>query len=186
MPEAEDAVEFVRSLRAVRAFRPDPIPPKVVAALLEVGRWTGSSHNRQPWELVVIRDRDRLRALAAAGVWARHLDEAPLAIALVMAGEDPIVEAFDDGRLSERLMLAARAHGVGSCIAWFDEPAGADEVAKAILGVPPERTFRTVVAFGYPREDGSPAKKAGAARKPLDAFVFEERYGRRPGLASSE
>jgi nitroreductase len=185
MPKAEDAVEFLRSLRAIRAFRPDPIPPLVVDALLDAARWTGSAHNRQPWEVVVVRDRERLRALADAGVWARHLAQAPLGIALVMFGEDPIVEAFDEGRLSERLMLAARAHGVGSCIAWFDEPVGADEVAKTILAVPAERTFRTVLAFGYPLEAEAEARaelKPAAARKPIADFVFAEQYGRRSGL----
>ena len=28
-------------------------------------------------------------------------------------------ESYDEGRLSERLMLAADAHGVGSCIGWL-------------------------------------------------------------------
>ena len=178
---AEDPVAFVRSLRAVRAFRPDPIPAAVVADMLQAARWTGSVHNRQPWEIVVIRDRGTLRALAEAGVWARHLDGAPLGIALVMAGEDLLTEAFDEGRLAERIMLAGLGRGVGTCIAWFDEPLGADEAAKVILGVPAERTLRTVLALGYPRAGGARAEPTPApARKPLAEFVFEERYGQRP------
>ncbi len=178
---AEDPVAFVRSLRAVRAFRPDPIPPAVVADMLQAARWTGSAHNRQPWEIVVVGDRGTLRALAEAGVWARHLADAPLGIALVMAGEDPITEAFDEGRLAERIMLAGLGRGIGGCIAWFDEPPGADEAAKAILGIPAERTLRTVLALGYPQAGGARAEsKPASTRKPLIEFVFEERYGQRP------
>ncbi len=59
-----DRISFLRSLRAVRRFRPDPVPQEVVDELLEVARWTGSARNLQPWELVVIRDRETLGALA--------------------------------------------------------------------------------------------------------------------------
>ena len=44
---AQDRIAFLRSLRAVRQFRPDPIPEQVVDDLLEVARWSGSSMNQQ-------------------------------------------------------------------------------------------------------------------------------------------
>ncbi len=59
-----DRIAFLRGLRAVRRFRPNPVPQDAVDDLLEVDRWTGSARNLQPWELVVIRDRERLRVLA--------------------------------------------------------------------------------------------------------------------------
>ena len=177
---ATDPVAFVRSLRAVRSYRPDPVPPETVAELLEVARWTGSAHNEQPWEVIVIRDRATLDALAAVGTWTKHLAGASLGIALVLPGVDPLAEAFDEGRLAERIMLAALGRGVGSCIAWFDEPEGAVEQAERLLGVPVDRTLRTVLALGYPEESRpSSAAKSGRARKSVTEFVHEERYGQR-------
>ena len=38
-------------------------------AILEAGRWTGSSKNRQSWAIIVIQDRDQLDRLAACGDW---------------------------------------------------------------------------------------------------------------------
>src|SRR3712207_2391209 len=84
---AEDRIAFLRSLRAVRSFRPDPVPQEVVDDILEVARWSGSASNRQPWELVVIRDRKTLEALASVEGYASHLRNATLGIVLVMAGE---------------------------------------------------------------------------------------------------
>src|SRR5215217_1588532 len=147
---ARDRIEFLRGLRTVRDFRPDPIPQDVVDDLLEVARWSGSANNRQPWELVLIRDRETLRSLAAVEGYAKHLAGAPLGIVLVMAGEPERVghETYDEGRLSERIMLAAAAHEVGSCIGWF---AGEGrEAAKTILGIPASRLVRTVISLGYP------------------------------------
>ena len=72
-----ERIAFLRSLRAVRGFRPDPVPRGVVDDILEVARWTGSASNRQPWELVVVRDQETLRALAEVKGYASHLAGAP-------------------------------------------------------------------------------------------------------------
>src|SRR5215208_8066948 len=83
---AEDRIAFLRSLRAVRSFRPDPVPREVVDDILEVARWSGSAANQQPWEILVVRDRDTLRSLARVEGYAGHLAGAPLGIVLIMAG----------------------------------------------------------------------------------------------------
>ncbi len=172
---AEDRIAFLRRLRAVRRFRPDPVPQEVVDDLLEVARWTGSARNLQPWELVVIRDRETLRALAEVRGYAGHLADAPLGIVLVMAGKREEQETYDEGRLSERIMLAALAHGVGSSIGWLVGEGRA--TAKEILHIPPERVVRTAISLGYPDEEVRPRRSSGQARKPLAEIVYEERYG---------
>ena len=169
----EDRIAFLRRLRAVRRFRPDPVPQAVVDDLLEVARWTGSARNLQPWELVVIRDRETLRALAEVRGYAGHLADAPLGIVLVMSGERAEQETYDEGRLSERIMLAALAHGVGSSIGWLVGDGRA--AAKEILGIPHERVVRTAISLGYPDEEARRAR-TGQARKPLPQIVHEERY----------
>ena len=170
----EDLIPFLRSLRAVRSFRPDPVPREVVDDILEVARWSGSASNRQPWELVVIRDRETLGRLARVEGYAAHLSGAPLGIVLVMAGERATQEAYDEGRLSERIMLAAWAHGVGSSVGWIVGDGRA--AAKEILGIPKDRTVRTAISLGYP-EEGTRRRQAGQVRKPLPEIVHEERYG---------
>lgn len=174
---AKDRVAFLLGLRAVRNFRPDPVPQEVVDDLLRVARWSGSASNRQPWEVIVIRNRETLDALAQVEGYAKHLAGATLAIALVMSGdtEREEHEIYDEGRLSERLMLAAEAHGVGSCIGWVINDGVA--AAKAILGIPTERRLKTILSFGYPDEAAQRARpKPPQARKPLGEIVHEERY----------
>ncbi len=110
---AEERTFFLRSLRAVRSFLPDPVPDEVVDGVLRVARWSGSASNKQPWEMVVVRKREMLGKLAAVEGYAGHLAGAPLGIVLVMAGDRAEQEAYDEGRLSEWIMLAAWAHGSG-------------------------------------------------------------------------
>ena len=171
---AEDRITCLRSLRTVRSFRPDPVPQAVVDDSLEVARWSGSASNRQPWELVVIRDKETLGALARVEGYADHLRGASLGIVLVMAGERTEQETYDEGRLAERVMLAALAHGVGSSVGWI--VGGGRDAAREILGVPEGRVVRTAISLGYP-DEGARRLRAGQARKPLSEIVHEERYG---------
>lgn len=170
-------IKFLRGLRAVRQFHSDPIPQEVINTLLDVARWSGSAKNRQYWELVVIQEKETLQALADCEGSAKHLAGAALGIVLVMAGNPDLVEheTYDEGRLSERLMLAARAYGVGSSIGWLKGQGRAE--AKTLLGIPQERLVRTVISFGYPDEEARRARpKVTDARKPLSDIVHFGRY----------
>ena len=176
--DTREQIAFLRGLRATRNFRPDPVPQAALDDILDVARWSGSASNRQPWELVVVRDEARRQALAGVEGYARHLAGAPLGIVLVMAGEadKEEQEIYDEGRLCERIMLAAAAHGLGSCIGWL-VGSGVDE-AKRLLGIPTGRRVKTIISIGYPDEEAQRARpKRPQARKPLSAIVHEEQYG---------
>ena len=165
-PDKPSEIAFLRRLGAVRQFTADSLPDHVVGDLLEVARWSGSASNRQPWDLILVSDRESLRRLAGAEGFAAHVAGAALAIVLVMSGDRPEQDTFDEGRLSERLMLAALAHRVGSCIGWF-KGSGRDEV-KQLLGIPAGRLVRTVISFGYATEA---AARRGRRRKPMADIV---------------
>lgn len=169
-------IRALRDLRSVREFAPDPVPDDFLEAAYEVARWTGSARNLQPWDLVVIRDRSTLAELAALEGYAKHLAGAPLGIALVMDNANPEFAAYDEGRLAERLMLAAAAFGLGSCIGWW---AGrAREQARERLGAPATSITRTVLSIGYPAVAGElkPRRHQGETRKPISEFVHQERF----------
>lgn len=172
-------VDFLSSLRTVRFFKPEPLPEEVLKDVLNVARWTGSARNRQPWELVVVHDRHLLEMLAAFEGFAGHLANAALGIILVMAGEPEKFqqETFDEGRLAERISLAAASHGVASSVGWFK--GGGREKAKKLLGIPTGRLVRTALSLGYPAHPPSGARSAlPKGRKPLSGLVHEDRYGR--------
>lgn len=173
-----DQITFLRGLRQIRQLKPDPLPEDAMRDILEVARWTGSARNIQPWDLVVIKDRETLRKLATIeGGRGPHLLHAGAGIALVMSGdlEHPDFDTYDEGRLSERIMLAADAHGLGSAIGWFKD--GASDEAKRILGVPQERLLRTIMSIG--RTDTSAyqqRQRPPQPRKPLSDIVHDERW----------
>jgi len=177
--DVTETIEFLRTLRSVRRFTDRQVPQAVLNDLLTVARWSGSAKNLQPWDFVVIRDRRTLRQLSELPGYVRHLEGAALAIILVMHGDPGQVEqeTFDEGILSQRLQLAALAHGLGSSIGWFH--GDGRQNAKELLEIPSERLVRTAVSFGYEDTGAEGARShPPQARKPLDEIVHYERFGR--------
>lgn len=171
-----EATAEVRKVRQARLYRPDPVPDDLLQQLLEIARWTGSSRNTQPWEFIVITDREQLRRISEIRQPIGWVADAPLAIAIVLNGESPISEAFDEGRVTERLLIGARLLGLGGGTAWFGDDAQQAE-GKRVLGIPAERTARSVVAIGYPTttKDHRP-NPAIAGRRSLSELVSYDRF----------
>jgi nitroreductase len=176
--------QLLSELRAVRRFSEQPIPDDVLADILEVARWTGSSGNSQRWELLVVHERDMLRELATLAPNGDHLGLAQLAVVQIINGPN-VGPAFDAGRQVERLMLAAWAHGIGSCIAGIFPPPN-QQRAKALLGIPPDLSVSTAIPLGYPANRRSRFLSADPSvlrsplitgRKPLTSMVSWGRYG---------
>jgi nitroreductase len=173
--DAKDKIEFLRELRAVRQYLPDPVPQEVIDDILEVARWTGSSTNSQPWDLVVVHGRGMLQAISQLEGSVKYMANAAFAIVIVMAGENKHTEPFDEGRLVERVLLAASAHGVGAGLGWL-RGSGRDD-AKRLLGVPESRSLRATISFGYP-DKAAPRDRPRPEqpRKPLSEIVHIERF----------
>jgi nitroreductase len=177
MTDSERAALLLRAMRQVRSvreFRPDPVPDELLTEILDVARWTGSGMNRQPWTFIVVRERATLRAIAEASPNTRHVAGAAAAIVIVMDGEMPEIETFDEGRVAERIIVAATALGLASAIGWV-MPRGAPAVT-ALLGVPEGRRVRTLVSLGYATEAAArPRSAPGTARRPPGEVVRFER-----------
>jgi nitroreductase len=172
-----DTRHAIHTLRAVRHFSGAPLPDETIHRILEAARWTGSAKNTQPWQFVVVRERQTLQALSTCGAYAGHLAGAALAVVVVTPPGYPL---FDAGRLAQNMMLAAWADGVGSCIASLHE----EGRVRALLGVPEGLQGHTAISFGYPLPDapkvieGRPREEvlASIGRRSLEELVHWERW----------
>lgn len=165
---AMDAYRAVVDKRDQRVFLPTPIPDGALRRILQAGRMTGSSKNREPNRFVVVSDRERRAALAGLSRFARWLAEAAAVVVLVQTE----AHEFDAGRCAQNMMVAAWAEGIGSCPAHLPEA----EVAK-LLGVPAGVTINRVLGFGYvdPAQAAPPASVA-RRRRPLEELVHWETW----------
>lgn len=168
----------LRRTRQVREFEPAPLEPELLDALADVARWTGSSRNTQPWRFIVITDPSTLRAIHTAGLpQTRGLATATAAIAIALPA-DPgraVHDAYDDGRVAERILVGAAMLDIGAGISWIRtdvRPAIAD-----LLELPVDWMVRTIVQLGHPTAAARRPKTApGEARLPRAEVVFRERW----------
>lgn len=164
-----DVLEAVRTKHAVRLFEDRPVPEDVILKILDAGRRSQSSKNTQPWQFIVVRDRETLKALSKTGDYAGHL--AGAAFAVVMLGEvKRDWTMFDLGQSAAYMQLAGWDLGVGSCIASIYHP----DQARAILGIPENLQVDVALSFGYPSPEHKPAKMGG--RKPIEEVVKWEKW----------
>jgi nitroreductase len=167
--------QVMRRTRQTRDFRPDPIPDDVLRDILDVARWTGSVSNKQPWTFVVVTDPDVRRRMAEVATNTPHIGVAPVVVVIVLEPRGTESDSFDEGRVSERIMVAAKAHGVDSGIARARDDA--QRIIGEMLGVPSDRLVRSMVSLGYATEGGAaPKTPRGEARKPYDEVVRSERF----------
>ncbi|HUE76276.1 MAG TPA: nitroreductase family protein [Chloroflexota bacterium] len=176
-PNSSSTTELIRTVRQARLYAPDSVPEDAVNTLLEIARWTGSSRNSQPWHFIVITDKEQLRRISQIRTPINWVAGAPLGIAIVLDGVNPHSEAYDEGRVTERLLIAARDLGLGGGVAWFGDAAQQAE-GKQVLGIPDARSARSVVIIGYPNttKDHRP-NPATAGRKPMSTLVSYDRWG---------
>jgi nitroreductase len=97
--------EGIKTMLAVREYQATPIPDEVVTRIVEAGRLTGSSRNRQQWDFVVVRNPETLRRLGELASTGLYIANAPLAVAVVTP-EGP-VGYIDGARATQDMMLAA-------------------------------------------------------------------------------
>ena len=192
--------EAIHSQRAVRRFRPDPVPDEVVRTVLEAATRAPSGANQQPWYFVVIRDQEAKRLI---GVWyleawdayyaqrkrtldpalsadylARHIDEVPVFILVCMdsrrygSSPGPLTRGASIYPAVQNLMLTARGLGLGTTLTTMHTLH--DEDLKAYLGIPENVETAALIPMGYPAEG---ERFGPTRRKPVEEVTYYEQWG---------
>lgn len=163
-----DAYRAIVDKRDQRSFLATPIPDEALRRIVQAARMTGSSKNREPNRLIVVRDRAGVTAVAAVSPWGRWLSTAAAVIVIVQTER----HEFDAGRCAQNMMVAAWNDGIGSCPAHLPEA----DLAR-LLGIPDGMFINRVIGFGYvdPARAAAP-KSVARPRRPLDELVRWERW----------
>ena len=108
-----DAIEVLKTRRSVRVFADRPVDRRILEDLVDCARLAPSARNVQPWEFVVVDDRQKLRELAALTDHGRFIAQAPACIVVLCQTTKYYLE--DGSAATENLLLAAHAYGLGAC-----------------------------------------------------------------------
>ena len=166
-----DTFLAIASRRDQRRYVPGALPDDVVGRILDAGRLSGSSGNRQPWTFVVVEGPERVEALSRGVFVPGNVLGAGLVVAVVVAGKGPV--SFDAGRAAQNMLLVAWNEGVASC------PNGISDrdAVRAVLELGEDEAPAIVLTFGVPERRPEPQARSAAEwsaranRRPLDDVV---------------
>jgi len=161
-------LSLVKKRKSIRAYKPDPVPQKVLDAVLEAGRFAPSACNFQPWYFVVLQGKKEMVRLSNGykQQWFLH---APAALVVCIdttkAWKRSDGKAYGDVDAAiamDHMILAATEQGLGTCwIGAFNREA----VSKA-LGLPAHIEPVVMTPLGYP--EGEPETRP---RKTMEEIV---------------
>jgi nitroreductase len=142
--------DAITARRNVRTFQDRVIPAADLDRILEAGRRSPSSQNWQPWDFIVITDREQLRELSQVFYGAHHVAHSAATIAVVgpVADNEFHRAQFDLGQATMSMTLAAADLGIGSCHAGVTDM----ELARRVLRLPADRSWVLLVSLGYPAD----------------------------------
>jgi nitroreductase len=144
--ESEKFLKFLKERRTIRSFQDKEIPDEKINMILEAGRFSPSASNRQPWNFIVIKNKEILEQISKAAYYGKFIKTAPIAIAIVgKMNQSPKWYVIDTSLVSMSMMLMAWSLNIGTC--WIG--ALNREKAKQILGLGKNDYLLTVLPMGY-------------------------------------
>lgn len=196
-----DLFEALHTNRAIRRFKPDPVPDDLIAKVLDAAIRAPSGGNSQPWSFVVVKDASLRRQVAehyrrawnevygqperaatmdsrvyrSAAHMAEHLAEAPVFILpciAVPSGRSSFGAGSSIYPAVQNLMLAARGLGLGTVLTSLHKRYEAQ--VKALLGIPEGVETAALVPLGYPAEG---VRFGPVKRRPVNEVTYVDRWG---------
>lgn len=161
--------------RDVRQYRSEQVSVADLNRIAEAGWRAPSAKNRQPWDFVIVTDRDQLQELSTVWIGAGHIASAAAAIALVVPvppdERRKLTDQYDVGQATMAMMIAATDLGIGT----GHSAVGDQDKARAILGVPDDHLVAFMLGIGYPADRPlRPIRKPN--RRPFDEVVHHGRW----------
>ena len=187
--EKSDLIEVIMRRKSIRHFKEHTIPKEDILTLLECARWAPSGKNVQPWEFLVVDNKEDIDSIYKFGCRISYALKKDKFLNLNPCHfYEASVLFFILGRqtayAAENLLLAASTLGYGACaLGAFDKT----RTAK-LLGVPKGKHLQLCVAVGKADESRSNEVAewlfeegvipySADTRKPLKELAFHGRYG---------
>ena len=177
---ADVVMQNILNRKSVRSYNGEAIPDSVMENLLRAAQAAPSAVDRRPWQMVVMTDKSQYETLFEGNFNMQKFMESGAVIILCADTtftaptrdnpDGPAVTQVnqmwrdDMGAVTENLLLAAEAYGLGACwTACYPYPDRMDPVKKA-LQLPPTVVPYAVVPIGYHDGTTQPKDKWDPAR----------------------
>jgi len=194
--------EALHTQRAIRRFKPDPVPDDLVRRVLDAAIRAPSGGNSQPWVFLVLKDAQvkrqvgafykrawdhaglsrlatdadpsRARVYSSAAYLAERMGEAPALILVCMRGRGGQVSVTSGSSIYPAVQnLMLAARGLGLGTVLTTVHRRYEAEIKALLAIPEDVDTVALVPMGYPAEGVS---FGPTSRRPVEEVAFRDRW----------
>lgn len=168
-------LDFIFKRRSIRKFQEKGVEPEKIESLLKAAMAAPTAMNYQPWEFVVITEKERIEKVKSALTFAKS--NAPLVICVcgnLINLKQLVKERFwvqDCSAATENILLAATALGMGSVWCGVHPISMYVKKVSEILELPSGVIPLNALFIGYPAEE----KEARTQYNPEK--VHRQKYG---------
>ena len=157
-----DLLQVMMNRRSVRKYTGEPVPEEKLERILQAGLVSASGRRRQPWEFILVKEKDTLRSLSKCREHGPSMIEgADCAIGVAADEEKTDVWTEDWSLAMANMHLMADSLGVGSCwvqVRLREAPDGrsAEEYIRELLAIPEKYKVEAILSLGIPAEHPEP------------------------------
>ena len=163
-------LDLIKKRRSIRQYTGEPVSDADVKAMLEAAMAAPSANNVQPWEFVVVRDRDLRQQLAETHPWAAMCAQAP--VVFVMCGQERQSNHWlaDVSAATENLLLAAAGLDLGAVWVGVYRNQQPEDHVRHALSIPRDLRVLCLVPVGHPAESKPPHTKYDEGKVHTDGY----------------
>ena len=157
------AIENILNRKSVRKYSDKAVEQDKIDTILKCAMAAPSAMNKQPWEILVVTDKEKLEKIAEIAPNAGYSKNSQ--VTMIVCGDKTVSEKFweqDCCAVTENILLAAEALDLGAvwCAVYpFDEKV---EAVKQLFNLPENIVPLNIIPMGYPFANEEPKQKYNA------------------------
>jgi nitroreductase len=168
-----NTLEAIRSRRSVRNFVSKPVPQELIEELLRAAMSAPSAGNQQPWQFLVIRNRELLDSITSVTPNAKMCREAQAAILVCGDKSKEKYDGFwvqDCSAATQNILLAAHDRGLGAV--WTGIYPIPERVSgfRDLFELPEDIVPFCLVPLGFPAREVPPVDRYRGERVHFDSW----------------
>ncbi len=161
-PAKSGGIELILTRRSIRVFTAQAVDEDTITRILEAAMAAPSAGNQQPWQFLVMQNRETLAKIPGFHKYAQMMKTAPAAVLVCGDTAREVHKGYwvqDCAAATQNILLAAHALGLGAVWVGVYPRSERVEGFRRLLGIAPEVIPFSLVPLGYPAEKKEPANR---------------------------
>ena len=160
--DMDNFLELLKRRRSSRVFTGEPVDKDMVCDLMKAALMSPSGHRINPWEFILVDDKDALKTLSVSKEHGSGLLEGAAMAVVVIADTTKTDVWIEDCSIATIILqLAAEDMGLGSCWVQIRRRMDAqgnvsEDNVRKLLGIPEKYAVLSIVAIGHKAREAKP------------------------------